>query len=298
MLNDNSITELTNGENHPHNHPNGVDGSSGDGHSRQPTQARRSRIEHTNEGDLHDLVCIGFGPASLAIAIALHDRLGHATKTKPKVAFLERQRSFAWHAGMLLPGAKMQISFIKDLATLRDPRSEFTFLNYLHQNDRLVQFTNLSTFLPTRLEFEDYMRWCAGHFEDTVKYGQEVLEVSPEKTTSGDAKVSSFTVSSRDAASGNVTKLRTKHVVIAVGGKPRLPPIFPSGTKRILHSSTYATSFPALLPHKDAPYSIAVVGSGQSGAEIFNDLHTRYPNAKTRLLIKGSALRPSDDSPL
>ncbi len=76
---------------------------------------------HTVADDkaLYDLVCVGFGPASLAIAIALHDAKEAGTPflsgAHPKIRFLEKQSSFAWHAGMLLPGAKMQITFIKDL---------------------------------------------------------------------------------------------------------------------------------------------------------------------------------------
>ena len=104
----------------------------------------------------YDLVCIGFGPASLAIAIALHDR-----GVKSRVLYIEKQRGFVWHGGMLLPNTRMQISFLKDLATLRDPRSKFTFLNYLKTKNRLVPFTNLSTFLPLREEYNDYMSWCA-----------------------------------------------------------------------------------------------------------------------------------------
>ncbi|KAL8883237.1 MAG: hypothetical protein Q9192_007331, partial [Flavoplaca navasiana] len=111
----------------------------------------------------YDLVCIGFGPASLAIAIALHDRAIDA-----RVLYIEKQRSFIWHAGMLLPDARMQISFLKDLATLRDPTSKFTFINYLKSKNRLVAFTNLSTFLPLREEYNDYMSWCASHFEEDV----------------------------------------------------------------------------------------------------------------------------------
>ena len=121
-----------------------------------------SHLQRYPDNEVQDLVCVGFGPASLAIAVALHDALDKGElalgTSTPKVRFLERQQQFAWHAGMLLPGAKMQITFIKDMATLRNPRSEFTFLNYLHENNRLVSFTNLGTFLPHRIEYEDYMR--------------------------------------------------------------------------------------------------------------------------------------------
>ncbi|EAQ85528.1 hypothetical protein CHGG_09542 [Chaetomium globosum CBS 148.51] len=97
-------------------------------------------LEPTDANSELDLVCVGFGPASVAIAVALHDSMEAGKMAQaPKVLFLEKQPQFAWHAGMLLPGAKMQISFVKDLASLRDPRSNFTFLNYLHKNNRYAQ---------------------------------------------------------------------------------------------------------------------------------------------------------------
>ncbi|KAL2355371.1 L-ornithine 5-monooxygenase (L-ornithine N(5)-oxygenase) [Cryomyces antarcticus] len=271
------------------------------------TKAGPSHLQHTEDNELHDLICIGFGPASLAIAVALHDALdeSHApTKSlprlgarPPKIAFLERQRCFGWHTGMLLEGAKMQISFVKDLATLRNPRSEFTFLNYLHRNNRLVQFTNLSTFLPQRIEYEDYMRWCAGGFEEVVEYNQEVLEVSPIKSNYRSKVVDCFKVRSLNTRTRMFTNRRARHVVIAVGGKPHIPKNLHHPHPRVLHSSEYSIYVPSILTDPTKAYKIAVVGAGQSAAEIFHNLHSRYPNAKTSLIIKGAALRPSDDSP-
>ncbi|KAF2153760.1 L-ornithine N5-oxygenase sida [Myriangium duriaei CBS 260.36] len=259
-------------------------------------------LRHVPEDELHDLVCVGFGPASLAIAVALHDSFEHANggaanaSALPKVAFLERQPEFAWHAGMQIPGAKMQISFLKDFATLRNPRSEFTFLNYLHRNNRLVQFTNVSTFLPRRLEYEDYMRWCASHFNSVVSYGQEVLSVVPESTTSG-KPTKSFTVSTRNIKTGEITSLRSKHVLVGVGGRPKIPQNLPQQHPRIVHSSKYQAYLRSTDLDPSAPLRIAVVGGGQSAAEIFADLPSRFPNSRSWLLIKGTALRPSDDSP-
>ena len=54
---------------------------------------------------------------------------------------------------MMLDGAKMQISFLKDLATLRNPSSTYSFISYLHAHGRLATFVNLSTFTPSRVEF-------------------------------------------------------------------------------------------------------------------------------------------------
>ena len=272
-----------------------------------PSPPGQSLLRHVPPDELHDLICVGFGPASLAIAVALHDMLtptaaeGFLPKVPgkpPRVAFLERQSHFAWHAGMLLPGATMQISFIKDLATLRNPKSEFTFLNYLHHRRRLVHFSNLGTFLPLRLEYEDYMRWCASWFNDVVSYDQEVLDVTPETSSVGDAKAHSFAVRSKNQRTGDINSFKARHVVIAVGGRPEIPKSLPQDHPRIIHSSNYARVVPLLLKQKERPFRIAVMGGGQSAAEIFNDLHSSYPNAKTTLLMRGSALRPSDDSPL
>ena len=259
------------------------------------------RLRPAAPDEIHDLVCVGFGPASLAIAVALHDSLrGQQDKgndpASPKVRFLERQAAFKWHAGMLLPGAKMQISFIKDLATLRNPTSHFTFLNYLKEHNRLVQFSNLGTFLPSRLEFDDYLQWAARHFEDVIEYNNEVESIHPLKLD-GSEKYNCFEVVSQSLSTGTATRLLSRNVVIAVGGRPRQPAMFPRHHNRVLHSSQYHTRIGNVLPDKDGKYSIAVVGGGQSAAEVFNDLHTRYPNAATRMIFRDSALRPSDDSP-
>ncbi|EKV10717.1 L-ornithine N5 monooxygenase [Penicillium digitatum] len=268
---------------------------------RTQPQSARSMLRPTGADEMHDLICVGFGPASLAIAIALNDAMDPALDVskhpnfEPKVCFLEKQSQFAWHSGMLVPGSRMQISFMKDLATMRNPRSTFTFLNYLHHKKRLVHFTNLGTFLPARMEFEDYMRWCALHFDNVVKYGEEVVKVVPGPTNARGV-VDFFTVVSRNTATGEISSRNSRKVVIALGGKAKMPPGFPQDP-RIMHSSKYCTHLPQILNDNMAPYNIAVVGSGQSAAEIYHDLHRRYPNSRTTLILRDTALRPSDDSP-
>ena len=247
-----------------------------------------SRSDYT-----YDLVCVGFGPASLAIAIALWDR-----GVQARAVFLERQRNFSWHAGMLLPNARMQISFLKDLATLRNPRSKFTFINYLRCKNRLVSFSNLSTFLPLREEYNDYMTWCAAHFDPYVRYGEEVVSIGAQRV--GNGPVQSWSVVSKNVDTGEQTCISARHIVVALGGKPRIPPAL-SGRDLapvVVHSSTYTTAVPQRLTNKNRPYNLAVVGGGQSAAEIFNDLPSKYPKCKVTLFTGASALKPSDDSPL
>jgi L-ornithine N5-oxygenase len=258
-----------------------------------------------------DLICVGFGPASLAVAVALHDSLATASSSSsppppPKVLFVEKQSSFAWHAGMLLPGAKMQISFIKDLATLRDPRSEFTFLNYLHSQGRLVDFTNLGTFLPARVEYEDYLRWSASFFDEVVRYDQQVVSIAPEKEKTAaaaagegvDEVVRMFTVKAANVRTGETESFRGRNVLVAAGGQPSMPKMLPTSHSRVIHSSQYANHVSRLLPDAHAPYRIAVMGAGQSAAEIFHNAQRQYPNAQVWLIMRQEFLRPSDDSPL
>jgi L-ornithine N5-oxygenase len=250
-----------------------------------------------------DLIVAGFGPAALAIAIAIQDALESSQgknpfgglSRPPRVIFLEKQRGFAWHSGMLIPGAKMQISFIKDLATMRNPKSNFTFLNYLYTKNRLIQFCNLSTFLPSRVEFQDYLKWCAKHFDDVVSYGEEVVDIAP---VSSNGSVGGFSVRSRNVQSQVVLERRARHVIVAVGGKPSIPAPFGAvDSPRVIHSSQYAHLAHKLLDDSTKPYRIAIIGGGQSAAEVFDNLHSRYPNCRTHLIFRAQALRPSDDSP-
>ncbi|SMR46962.1 unnamed protein product [Zymoseptoria tritici ST99CH_3D1] len=265
-----------------------------------PAVVGESNLQRSDDDDVQDLVCVGFGPAALAIAVALHDSLelkGTRLSTRtPRVRFLEQQPKFAWHAGMLLPGAKMQITFMKDMATLRNPRSEFTFVNYLHEKGRLVSFTNLGTFLPQRIEYEDYMRWCAEHFANVVDYSQTVQSVKAgEVNQNGAAK--HFEVTSLNKTTGESQTLKAKHVVIAAGGKPNIPKAFPYPHSRIIHSSQYATHVHDIFPDGKGPRTVAVIGGGQSAAEVWHNIPSRFPGAQSLLMIRGSSLRPSDDSP-
>ncbi|KAI5284392.1 PAK- GC kinase Sid1, partial [Ascosphaera atra] len=181
--------------------------------------------------DTYDIISVGFGAAALSVAIALRDR-----GLKPRITYLEKQPEFGWHTGMLLPGTKMQISYLKDLATLRDPTSHFTFLNYLHTKGRLVNFTNLSTHLPLREEFNDYLKWCASHFDDVVQYSQEVISVTPNGSPAG-----SFTVKTRDINTGAIKELVGKQVIVATGGSKAIPPSLAAQQlpKTVIHSSEF-----------------------------------------------------------
>lgn len=238
---------------------------------------------------IYDLIGIGFGPSNIALAVTLEEQKQAGYDIEP--FFIEKQPGFAWHPNMLLDNAHMQVSFLKDLATMRNPSSHFTFINYLHQKNRLQDFINLKTFFPSRHEFNDYLAWAAAHFDHCCAYGEEVIEVLPEKRSD---EVVLLRIRSRDGEQVIHERL-TRNLAISIGGHPRVPDSFSSlqGNPRVFHSSSYLKKI-AQHPHAK---KIAVVGGGQSAAEIFMDLHHRSPMTEVDLIMRARAIKPSDDSP-
>lgn len=128
-----------------------------------------------------------------------------------------------------------------------------------------------------------------------MQYSVEVLSVGPGETD-GEGRVVSWDIFGR--RNGDIVKRRARHVVIAVGGKAVIPPDL-QGLINVFHSSEYAYRISQIQEQEEKrKLKFAVIGSGQSAAEIFNDLWDRFPDAEVKLAIKGASLRPSDDSPL
>lgn len=234
---------------------------------------------------VHDIVGIGFGPANLALAIAVAEHNGGARAgDRVDAVFLERQPEFGWHRGMLIDGTVMQVSFLKDLATLRNPASAFGFVSYLHSRGRLVDFINHRTLFPTRVEFHDYLSWAAQRMRHVVRYGAEVVAVRQ-------ADGGHLEVDSRDAT-GRTTTVLARNVVFGVG----LSPVLPEGVRRsarVWHSSELLHRAPGL----DRPGRLVVVGAGQSAAECTDYLHSTFPDAEVCSVFTRYGYSPADDSP-
>ncbi|KVD64409.1 lysine N(6)-hydroxylase/L-ornithine N(5)-oxygenase family protein [Burkholderia ubonensis] len=240
-----------------------------------------------------DLIGVGFGPSNLALAVRLAERSGTRALAH---CFVERQPAFGWHRGMLLDDCRMQISFLKDLVTMRDPTSRYTFINYLFQRGRLNEFINLKNFYPTRVEFHDYLSWVADAFDEHVHYGETVTGIEPVRGSG--ARVDALRVLSRDAA-GHERQRVTRALSVGVGGAPAIPDAFAAlGQDRVIHSSTYLADIGRLANASAGERRrIAVIGAGQSAAEVFIDLARRFPHVDASLVMRAGALKPADDSP-
>lgn len=208
---------------------------------------------------------------------------------------------------------------------MRSPQSPLTFISYLHSQNRLLDFINRGRTTPTRKEYSDYLSWAAQYVQDRgvkVAFGEEVIALE---------EMDRFTIQvhSRVLSTGqHVVRLASmfmrlpicqhsqiysENIIISPGGSPRIPgPLATTWVQeRMIHSSTYLTSVVPLLNSLqsrnlgESPLRIAVIGAGQSAAEIVIDLHSRLttmpiigdkPHTLDLIIRKGS-LKPSDDSP-
>ncbi|WP_030602499.1 lysine N(6)-hydroxylase/L-ornithine N(5)-oxygenase family protein [Streptomyces fulvoviolaceus] len=244
---------------------------------------------------VYDVLGIGFGPSNLALAIALHEHSARSPDGEAlRVGFLERQPRFGWHRGMLIDDATMQVSFLKDLVTMRDPTSDFSFLCYLRDRDRLVDFLNLKTLFPLRIEFHDYFEWAAARVAHLVEYSAEVVAVRP---VTEDGEIRCFDVLSRDpAAPERLTVRRTRSLCVATGLEPHLPP-GAALTERVWHNSELLPRVEQLQRSGGPVRRAVVLGAGQSAAEAVDYLHRGFPDAEICSVFAKYGYTPADDSP-
>ncbi|SHL48561.1 L-ornithine N5-oxygenase [Pseudonocardia thermophila] len=233
-------------------------------------------MPQASDGRVHDLVGVGFGPSNLALAIAVEEQ-----GLPLSMRFLERQQAFGWHRGMLLEDATMQISYLKDLVTLRDPTSSYSFLAYLKERGRLVDFINYGSCFPTRMEFHDYLEWAAARFTDRVDYGTRVERIT---AVPGEPEL-------LDVHTDGGRVLRARNVVLATGLRPHLPPgVQPS--ERVWHSHHLLHNIGTVRHAR----RVIVAGAGQSAAEALDHLHRTFPDAEVCAVFSRYGYSPADDS--
>ncbi len=192
-----------------------------------------------------NLAGVGIGPFNLSLAALL------APLTQVTSCFFDRRPAFAWHPGMMLPDTRMQTSFLKDLVTPVDPTSPYSFLAYLVAHGRFYRFLHAEFPRVRRAEFADYLRWTAEQLPNLV-FGQDITEIDYDHR-------------------GFILKLnneyaaRSENLVIGTGVAPYIPTWAQThmGT-RCLHSSHYM-----ITDHQLQDRRVAIIGGGQSGAEIF-----------------------------
>ncbi|TAE55879.1 MAG: lysine 6-monooxygenase [Nostocales cyanobacterium] len=209
-------------------------------------------MNQINKDTIYDIIGVGIGPFNLGLAALLEPI------SEIKALFLEQKQEFAWHPGLLIESATIQVPFLADVVTMADPTSKYSFLNYLKEHSRLYHFYFWEDFHILRNEYNYYCQWVSQQLKN-CKFGQQVKEINWLETE----KLFAVKTNNFDQI------FYSQNLVLGVGSTPKLPPCF-QGTKseRIFHSSQF-------LQHREIPRqskSITVVGSGQSAAEIFYEL--------------------------
>jgi lysine N6-hydroxylase len=197
----------------------------------------------------YDVIGVGVGPFNLGLA-ALLDPVRDV-----RAVFFDAAPRFAWHPGLMLPEASLQVPFLADLVTMADPTSRYSFLNYLKERDRLYRFYFHERFHISRREFDAYARWVAESLP-SCRFGHEVGDVRPAD--------GGWIVRLADGS-----EYRTRAVVFGIGSRRSVPPVGRSVLgEDAFHSADYLTYREKVV----AADSVTVVGSGQSAGEVVADL--------------------------
>jgi len=221
-----------------------------------------------------DAVGVGIGPFNLSVA-ALAQPLREL-----RTRFFDRKKEFRWHPGLLFPEATIQVSFLKDLVTLVDPKNSYSFLSFLSEHKRLYRFIIANFPRVTRTEFEQYFQWvCSslpnlefGRAVEAISYDGETLIVEPFQQ-----------------------QLRTKNVILGTGLSPIIPECAqPYIGPTVFHACDYL--------HQDLATKgkrVAVIGGGQTGAEVVYHLLSDGQSAPHQLfwVSRRPNFLPLDESP-
>ncbi|SFW91070.1 SidA/IucD/PvdA family monooxygenase [Amycolatopsis australiensis] len=233
-----------------------------------------------------DVLMIGAGPANLALAVALEES-GDIELARGAM-ILEQYEDVKWQRNLLLPWARSQVSYVKDLVTLRNPRSRFSFLNFMHERGELDEFVNLGTFNPFRWQVSAYQQWVADSLEHVrIRYNARAERILP--IHSEDGAVLGFTVPLSD---GDTVLCRD--LVVGGGRDAHVPEVFKRlPAERVVHSTEYSSRVEGslALARPGKPLRPVVIGGAQSAAEMFMALHEHAPGSSPTMLLRSIALK-------
>ncbi|MFM9367293.1 lysine N(6)-hydroxylase/L-ornithine N(5)-oxygenase family protein [Streptomyces sp. Da 82-17] len=243
-------------------------------------------------GSPRDLVGIGIGPFNLSLAA-----LAHGLPEPLDTAFYEQRHAFHWHPGQLIEGTRLQVPYLADLVTLADPTSPWSYLNHLRDRQRLFPFYFTERFHIPRTDYDAYCRWVSdrlpslhyGHQVDAVRWNPQLALFEVD-----------FTQLDADGEAEALGRTHTRNVVLGIGTAPYVPeplrPLADAPTVPVVHAADYLAHRARLL----AADHITVIGSGQSGAEIFLDLLRARPAGRENLhwLARTEAFAPREYSKL
>ncbi|HDJ1440177.1 SidA/IucD/PvdA family monooxygenase [Serratia rubidaea] len=235
---------------------------------------------------IYDILGIGFGPANIALAAALEELAPQFS-----VHFLERRSAAAWQPGMLLSGSDIQNHPLRDLVTPRNPKSHYSFTNFLYENQRLYAHLNLPLHYPLRLEYAQYIQWVAAFFAEQVNYQSEAAAIEPvQHPDSGEIVHYRVTTQNGEA-------YLARSIVMAPGRTPFIPAPFDTlRDSRVVHLNQYLPALAQAAEGNDA-LRVAVVGGSQSAVELLLHASSQHGVSRVAGFTRNFAFRQKDTSP-
>jgi lysine N6-hydroxylase len=177
----------------------------------------------------------------------------------------------------MLKDSTIQVSYLKDLVTLVDPTSPYSFLAYLKENKRLYRAL-INGLVPLRKEMEEYYQWAVNKL-DCLSFGARVEDVAYDGTQ--------FIVDV------NEERYQSKNLSIGIGQKPYIPECVSHLTgPKVYHASEF------LFKSQDFTNKrVVIVGGGQTSAEIVELLLEKDKCTSIDWITRRENLYPMDDSP-
>ncbi|MCP5068104.1 MAG: SidA/IucD/PvdA family monooxygenase [bacterium] len=194
-----------------------------------------------------DLIGIGTGPSNLSVA-SLAEPVPEL-----RTRFLDRRRDLSWHSGLMFRDSALTnhgVSCLKDLVTLVDPTSRYSFLAFLAAKNRLYRFIAADMVPVPRIEFEQYFKWVAATLP-SVELGCNVERVEFDGRH--------FLVHGEGRA-----PLQARNIALGSGLSASVPDCAQSHLgDRVFHAAEFLHRLPDAAGKR-----LAIIGGGQTGAEI------------------------------
>ena len=223
---------------------------------------------------IYKCIGIGTGPSNLSLAALLQPFKGHVN------IFFEQKPEFSWHDGMYFTGASLQVALFKDLVTLANPTSEYSFVSYLHDQGKIYQFLNARFPSVPRKEFGKYLYWASSKMPN-LNFGETVLDVE---------------FNDHFVVTTDKRRVVAENIAVGVGIVPYVPAFARDqqcGSQ--FHVNQYCTQERDLTDRR-----VVIIGGGQSGAEAFLQALSPPDGGLPRQVTwvsKRENFSPLDDSP-
>ena len=116
---------------------------------------------------IYDVIGVGVGPFNLSVLTLLYE------EKNLDVLFFDKKPYFSWHEGMLIENTYLQNTHLKDLTSLSNPQSKFSFLSFLHHKKRIYEWLNSEFDRPLRQEYNQYLKWVCELLNDKIQWNTE-----------------------------------------------------------------------------------------------------------------------------